>query len=248
MSEKRIAIVTGGGRNIGRKICLRFAEMGYDVGVVVRTNLAEANRVVGEVEALGGRAIAVAADVADSAAVTAMANEVIAAFGGVDILVNTAGIRPKRPLVDLSDELWAETVGVNLSGPMFACRAVLPSMIERGWGSIINVSGLVAFAPATAGSVHIAATKSGLLGMTRALANEYGQYGIRANAIVLSRIETEIQDPVDPAVLSSELARTPLRRLGKDTEIAEVCGFLASDQSSFITGQTIHINGGVFMV
>lgn len=248
MSSAKVALVMGAGRNIGRQVSLTLASQGHDIGVVVRSNLEEANRVVTEVEALGQRAIAIAADVADSGAVTKMAEQVHDEFGRVDVLVNTAGLRPKVSLVDLSDELWARVVGVNLSGPIFACRAVLPYMIEQGRGCIINVSGLVAFAPATNGSTHIAATKSGLLGMTRSIASEFGPHGIRANAIVLSRIETELPDPVDPAVLSSELARTPLRRLGTASEVARVCAFLASDDSSFVTGQTIHINGGMFMV
>ena len=247
MSDHKVSIVTGGGRNIGRQICLRFAERGDDVAVVVRSNLAEAERVVDEVNSLGGRAIAIAADIADSTAVDRMAKTVLSEFGRIDVLVNTPGLRPKKSLVDLTDELWAEVVGVNLSGPMFCCRAVLPSMIENGWGSIINVSGLVAFAPATPNSTHIAATKSGLLGMTRSIASDFGPNGVRANAIVLSRIVTEKPDEVDPAVLNGELARTPLRRLGDAAEVANVCAFLASDDSSFVTGQVIHINGGIYM-
>jgi 3-oxoacyl-[acyl-carrier protein] reductase len=242
--DGKVALVTGGGRNIGRQICLTLAEHGCDVVVNVRSNLAEATAVAEEIVALGRRAIPVAADVGDAAAVDAMVERIKAEFGRVDVLVNNAVILRHVRFLEMTEERWQELLAVVLSGPVHTCRAVLPMMMEQGTGSIINISGTVVFYGTWP---HLAAAKAGIHGLTRGLAREFGPHGIRVNIIVPSTIETVVPVPRDPDRLAAEIARTPLGRVGTTREVADVCAFLASDMSSFVTGQTIHLNGGQHM-
>jgi 3-oxoacyl-[acyl-carrier protein] reductase len=240
----RVAIVTGGGRNIGRQICLTLAQHGCDVVVNVRTDLAAAESVAAEVEALGRRALPIVADVSDRAAVEALVERTRARFGRIDVLVNNAGIYPHVPFLELTEAMWQEVLAVDLSGPLYACRAVLPSMLAQGSGSIITISGTVVFYGSWA---YLAAAKGGLHGLTRGIAREFGPKGIRANIVVPSTIETLKKVPQPPERVAAEIARTPLGRLGEVREVADVCAFLASDESSYITGQSLHVNGGQFM-
>lgn len=240
--DGKVALVTGGGRNIGRQICLTLAGYGCDVVVNVRSNLAEATSVADEVKALGRDAIAIAADVSDAAAVTRMVDEAKARFGRIDVLVNCAAILHHTPFMDVTDTSWQQLVGTVLDGPINTGRAVVPLMLAQGSGSIVNISGSVVFKGTWA---HLAAVKAGLHGLTRGMAREYGPKGIRVNVVVPSTVDTG--KPRDAARAAAEIAATPLGRFASTREIADVVAFLAGDVSSFITGQEIHVNGGQFM-
>lgn len=244
--DGRVAIVTGSGRNIGRATALELARRGAVVVVNARANRRETEGVVGEIEALGGKAIAAVADVGDQAQVNAMADRALEAFGRVDILVNNAGMRAAHGIADMTVEQWRQVLAVNLDAPFFCAQAVVPGMMERGWGRIINVSGLNAFS-GRAGGAHVCASKMGALGLTRALAAELAEYNILVNHIVPGAFDTtpppeQAGGAMPPA--AARAAGIPLGRLGMPQEIATTCAFLASDDASFITGQTIHVNGG----
>ena len=244
--DGRVAIVTGSGRNIGRATALELARRGAAVVVNARANRLEAEGVVGEIEALGGKAIAAVADVGDQAQVNGMSERALEAFGRVDILVNNAGMRAAQGVADMTVEQWRQALAVNLDAPFFCAQAVVPGMMGRGWGRIINVSGLNAFS-GRAGWAHVCASKMGALGLTRALAAELAEYNILVNHIVPGAFDTT--PPPEQAVgamppAAARAAGIPLGRLGMPEEIATACAFLASDDASFITGQTIHVNGG----
>ncbi len=244
--DGRVAIVTGSGRNIGRATALELARRGAAVVVNARANRREAEGVVGEIEALGGKAVAAVADVGDQAQVNAMVERALEAFGRVDILVNNAGMRAAQGVADMTVEQWRQVLAVNLDAPFFCAQAVVPGMMERGWGRIINVSGLNAFS-GRAGWAHVCASKMGALGLTRALAAELAEYNILVNHIVPGAFDTTPPPEQAGGVMPPAAARAagiPLGRLGMPQEIATTCAFLASDDASFITGQTIHVNGG----
>jgi len=241
--EGKVALVTGSGRNIGRATVLELAARGADVVVNARTNLAEAEAVALEAQALGVRAIALTADVADQPQVDKMISEAVAQLGPIAILVNNAGLRKVAPISELSVEEWREVVGVNMDGPFYLCKAVVPSMIERGWGRIINVSGLNAF-KGRANWAHVCASKMGALGLTRALAVELAPHGILVNHIVPGAFDTSREGLLGMPTALQRAAGIPLGRLGFPEEVAKTCAFLASEEASFMTGQTIHVNGG----
>ena len=238
----KVALVTGSGRNIGRATILELAKHGANVVVNARNNRDEAESVAAEARDLGARAIATIADVADQGQVYRMVADAISEFGRVDILVNNAGMRQSRPFVEMTVADWREVNAVNMDGPFFACQSVVPGMIERGWGRIINVSGLNAF-KGRAEWAHVCAGKMGALGLTRALAAELAPHGVRVNHIVPGAFDTtRAEGQAGPT--SAETSGIPAGRLGLPEEIGKTIAFLASDGADYITGQTIHINGG----
>ena len=244
--EGKVAIVTGSGRNIGRATAIELARRGASVVVNARSNQDEANAVADEIAAIGGSAIAVIADVGVQEQVNSMVDAALAAFGRVDILVNNAGLRAADPITDMTTEKWRSVIAVNLDGPFYCSQAVIPGMIERGWGRIINVSGLNAF-KGRADWAHVCASKMGALGLTRALAAELAEHNILVNHIVPGAFDTTPPPGQADAFAGQADARAvgiPVGRLGLPEEIATTCAFLASDDASFITGQTIHVNGG----
>ena len=241
--EGKVALVTGSGRNIGRATVLELARQGADVVTNARTNSEEAEAVAAEARELGVRAIATTADVADQGAVYKMVGQAIAEFGRVDVLVNNAGMRASKPFTKMTVEDWREVNGVNMDGPFFACQAVVPGMIERGWGRIVNVSGLNAF-KGRAEWAHVCEGKMGALGLTRALAAELAQHGILVNHIVPGAFDTSrVEGQSTPA----PNADIPVGRLGLPEEIAHTVAFLSSEGGAYITGQTIHVNGGALI-
>ena len=238
----KVALVTGSGRNIGRATVLELAKLGADVVVNARTNRDEAESVAAEARDLGAHAIATIADVADQGQVYRMVADAISEFGRVDILINNAGMRQSKPFTEMTVDDWREVNAVNMDGPFFACQSVVPGMIDHGWGRIINVSGLNAF-KGRAEWAHVCAGKMGALGMTRALAAELAPHGIRVNHIVPGAFDTtRVGDQTAPS--SAEADGIPTGRLGLPEEIGKTVAFLASDGADYITGQTIHVNGG----
>lgn len=243
----RAALVTGAGRGIGRAIALAFAGEGADVAINDYKNMDEARAVARDVEAAGQRGLAVQANVADSGQVRAMVEEVDDAFGRIDILVNNAGIVTLSRVETMDVELWDEMIAVHLRGVFLVTRQVLPGMLERGNGRIINISSQIAqigrerFA-------HYAAAKAGILGFSKSLAREVGHRGVLVNCIAPGPIATGLvpKTPDDPPMDYSSLL--PLRRSGQPEEVAPTAVFLASDASTYYCGQTLGPNGGDVML
>lgn len=239
--EGRVALVTGSGRNIGRAIVLELARQGADVVVNARSNREEAESVVAEAKGFGVRAIARIADVGNQDKAFGLIGSAIAEFGKIDILVNNAGMRASKPFADMTVEEWREVNAVNMDAPFFTSKAVVRGMIERGWGRIINVSGLNAFT-GRAEWAHVCAGKMGALGMTRALAVELAPHGILVNHIVPGAFDTSRVD--GQSAPAGQASGIPVGRLGMPGEIAKTVAFLSSEGANYITGQTIHVNGG----
>ena len=239
----KVALVTGSGRNIGRATILELARRGADVAVNARSNKDEADSVAAEARELGANTIATIADVAEQGQVYRMVADAISEFGRVDILVNNAGMRADKPFTEMTVEDWRQVNAVNMDGPFFACQAVVPGMVERGWGRIINVSGLNAF-KGRPGWAHVCAGKMGALGLTRALAAELAPHGVLVNHIVPGAFDTT---RVEGQSIPAPNPGIPVGRLGMPEEIAHTVAFLVSDGAAYITGQTIHVNGGALV-
>jgi 3-oxoacyl-[acyl-carrier protein] reductase len=240
-----VAVVTGGGRNLGAAISRALAAAGHDVAVAYATDKDAAEGVAAGIRATGAAAAAFPLELAESASATELVRRVTATFGRLDVLVNNAAVRPRRPLLETTDEDWRHVLGVNLDGPFFLSRAAAPALIERGGGSIVHISGLIALQGGGGGGAPIAASKAGLSGLSRALADELGPHGIRSNVVVPGRMDTTRAHPADPETVAAELRATPLRRIGSVEDVAALCVWLASPAAAFVTGQLIHVNGGL---
>ncbi len=241
--DGKVALVTGSGRNIGRATVLKLAGEGAHVVVNARSNQAEADAVVREARALGVKALAVIADVAKRDQVETLASRALSEFGRVDILINNAAIRPHKPFTELTDADWEHVRGVVLDGALYLTRAVIGSMVANKYGRILFFTGDGAFTGGK-GRAHVSAAKMGLVGMARALATEFAPHNIRVNVVSPGSIDTRRDNPewYQGRVPSAE--GIPLGRQGHVDEIAATCLFLVSDDGGFITGQTIHVNGG----
>ena len=241
--EGKVALVTGSGRNIGRATVLKLAGEGAHVVVNARSNQEEADAVVREATALGVKALAVIADMARKDQVDAMAARALSEFGRVDILINNAAIRPHKPFTEVTQEDWEAVRGVVLDGALYLTRAVIDSMVKNRYGRILFFTGDGAFTGGK-GRAHVSAAKMGLVGMARALASEFAEYNIRVNVVSPGSIDTRRDNPEWYQGRPPGTAGIPLGRQGKVDEIAATCLFLVSDDGGFITGQTIHVNGG----
>lgn len=240
----KVAIVTGAGKNIGRSIALSLAADGAAVAVNTRASRADAENVVKEIRAAGGRAEVFMADVADAPAVQAMVDGVIKTFGRLDMLVLNAAYRNDVPFIDMSVEEWRRVMSVTMDGSFYCIKASLPHMIKAGGGDIITFGGAKALS-SSAGRVHVAAAKHGIVGMTRTLARELAQYGIRVNCVSPGPIDTS--RPAARADAKTHYKDIPLGRLGTPDEVAAMVRFLCGAGGRFITGQTMHVNGGTQM-
>jgi 3-oxoacyl-[acyl-carrier protein] reductase len=240
----KIALVTGAGLNIGRAIALELAAAGATVAVNTRASREAAEDVVREITAAGGQAELCMADIADAAQVQQMTEGIIARHGGIDILVLNASVRKETRFVDMSFDQWRVPLSISLDGSFHCIKACLPSMIAAGGGSIIALTGSNVLTGAI-GKVHSSAAKSGLTGMIRALAREVGQHGIRANCVSPGIIDTTRPDHRSPRRDPKGLI--PLERYGESQEIAATVRFLCGPGAGYITGQTLHVNGGQSM-
>ena len=241
--EGKTALVTGSGRNIGRSIALALARDGADVVVNARSNRAEAEAVAAEVGELGRRALPVLADVGDKEQLEALLDQALDKFGGLDIVVNNAATRPHKPFAEMTYDDWRGVLATDLDSAFLTTKAALPGMMQKGWGRVVNLSGLQAF-QGRHGGAHISAAKVGLIGLTRALATELGPSGIVVNCIVPGAIDTSREGLSNATRGSARIAEIPVGRLGYTDDIASLCAFLCSDAAGFINGQTIHCNGG----
>jgi 3-oxoacyl-[acyl-carrier protein] reductase len=242
--DGRVALVTGAGRGIGRATALALARAGAHVAVHYHTSGDGAEATVREIAGLGRRALAVQADVADSAHVTAMVEAVLREMGCIDILVNNAGTASRVATAELTEAEWDRVVNVNLKGAFLCVREVLPTMTARRWGRIINISSIAGQTGGRLGA-HYAAAKAGLLGLTKFLARELAPWGITVNAVAPSGIPTDLL--YRAGVDTAELAERPVGRAGTPEEVAAAVVFLASEAAGYITGQTISLNGGLWM-
>jgi 3-oxoacyl-[acyl-carrier protein] reductase len=242
--EGKVALVTGSGRNIGRATVLKLAGEGANVVVNARSNEQEANSVVREAQDLGVKAISVIADVGKRDQVEAMAAKALSEFGRVDILINNAAIRPHKPFMELTVEDWEHVRGIVLDGALYLTRAIVPSMVKNKYGQILFFVGDGAFSGTGKGRAHISAAKMGLIGMARALASEFAEHNIRVNVVSPGSIDTRRDNPEWYQGRPPSTAGIPLGRQGHVDEIAATCLFLISEDGGFITGQTIHVNGG----
>jgi len=245
--EDRVALVTGGSRGIGAAIALRLAAEGARVALTYAGNAAAAADVVARIESDGGVAVAFQADVSDSAACAALVEAVVTRFGTLDILVNNAGITRDGLLVRMSDEDWSSVIDTNLSGAFYMTRAAGKVMMKARSGSIINISSVVGLT-GNAGQVNYASAKAGLVGMTKSVARELASRGVRANVVAPGFIATDMTDALPEAARSAAAAAIALGRFGSPEDVAACVAFLASDDASYLTGQTIAVDGGMTFV
>ncbi len=241
----RVAIVTGAGRNVGRAIALALADGGAGVAVNGRANRAEVDAVVAEIDSRGGKALAVMADVSDEAAVQRMAAAAVERFGHIDILVNNAAIRPEKPFESLSLSDWRAVHSVILEGAFLTVKATLPYLKASGSGAIVNIGGMSAHTGAKH-RAHVLAAKSGLIGFTKALANDLADAGITANCVVPGLIDT-VRAPGTKPPQHHQTSKTLAGRFGTPQEIAAAVRFLAGPGARYITGQALHVNGGAYL-
>ncbi|MDX1528149.1 MAG: 3-oxoacyl-ACP reductase family protein [Gammaproteobacteria bacterium] len=239
---QHVALVTGAGRNIGRAIVLELARRGYSVVVNGRSDQNAVDTVAEEARALGVEAVAVLADVGDSKAVSELAKGALNTFGKVDVVVNNAAIRPEKPFLELEDDDYHGVLATDLHSAFYTCRAFLPQMVAQGWGRIVNLTGMNAMHGYN-GRCPVSVAKHGLWGLTKSLAKEFGPKGITVNAISPGPIRSEHRDASMTRHIESQLEKIPLGRLGEPEDIAALCGFLASDEGGFISGQMIASNG-----
>lgn len=243
----RVALVTGASRNIGRAIALALANRGAAVAVNYAKSAAAAQEVVAEIEAGGGRAFAVQADVADADAAAAMVQAVEEHLGPIDILVNNAGITRDGLFVRMKPEDWDAVMGTNLNGLFYIVRPVVRGMMRRRWGRIINISSISGLV-GNMGQVNYAASKAAILGFTKALAREVGSRGITVNTVAPGFIETDMTAGLPEEVRATMLARTALERFGQSEEVAAAVAFLAGEDAGYITGHTLVVDGGLTMI
>lgn len=242
-NQRRKALVTGSGRNLGRSVALRLAQAGCDVAIHARGNAADAESAAQAARALGVEAITCLGDVGSRDDARKIAERVLGAFGHVDILVNVAAYRPFQNFLEMGLDDWQRVMDVNVTGVVQLTQAFLPGMVERRWGRIINFSGMNSIRGYPQ-RIHIAASKHAVWGMTKALSREFGPHNITANVISPGPAESEHEDKAFDAQILAQVKEIPLGRLGRASEIAGVVAFLASDEGGFVTGQMIGVNGG----
>ncbi|MDD5144900.1 MAG: SDR family NAD(P)-dependent oxidoreductase [Candidatus Pacebacteria bacterium] len=245
--KDKVAIVTGARRGMGRTHALRLAKEGARV-VVSDISQEDCQKVADEIKKAGGEAIAVECDVSKKKDVDDMVKKAVGEWGKVDILVNNAGICQFKPFLDLTEEEWDRTIDINLKGYFLCAQAAAKEMAKQKSGAIVNVAsvamGQVGVGFATL--AHYSASKGGIIGLTETMAVELGPLNIRVNAVAPGAIETPMVDPLkqDPKTMEGVLARVPLHRMGKPEEVSNLVAFLASEQSSYMTGSTVVVDGG----
>jgi 3-oxoacyl-[acyl-carrier protein] reductase len=242
----RGALVTGGSRGIGRAVVLRLAGQGADVAFSYRGNEEAATSCVAEIEAMGRKALAVQADVADPAAAEALVGQALEALGKVDILVNNAGITRDDLIMRMSVDTWREVLETNLFGAFYVTKAVMRPMLRAKYGRIINMTSVAGIA-GNAGQANYSSAKAGLIGLTKATAREVASRGITANAVAPGFVLTELTESLPENIKAAILAATPLGRFATPEEIASAVAFLASDDAAYITGHVLTVDGGLVM-
>ena len=247
MSEEiKVALVTGATRGIGKQIALELADNGYSISLNYRTMSEEVEALKKEIEEKGVKCLLVNGDISNFEACEKMANETIAEFGQIDVLVNNAGITKDGLLMRMKQEDFTKVIDINLVGTFNMTRNVIPFMIKKRAGRIINVASVVGIT-GNAGQTNYAASKAGIIGFTKSLAKEVASRNILVNAIAPGFITTDMTDVLSDSVKENIGTQIPLNRMGTPKEVAKVVKFLASEDSSYITGQIINIDGGMVM-
>jgi 3-oxoacyl-[acyl-carrier protein] reductase len=244
--EGRVALVTGGGRGLGRAIAVRLAQAGTKVAISYRSNDAAAGETAELVRKAGAGCETFKGDVSSSEDVEALMKGVGEAFGPVEILVNNAGTTRDNLLLRMKDAEFEEVLATNLKGTYLCTRAVLRGMVRACWGRIVNISSVVGLV-GNAGQANYAASKAGMIGFTKSVAREVAGRGITANAVAPGYVETELTGVLPENVKEQILGQVPVGRFGEPEEIAEVVAFLAGERAAYVTGQTIAVDGGMVM-
>lgn len=241
----KIALVTGAAQGIGRDIALGLAADGADVALC-DVNLEAARKTAADIEAKGRKSLALKANVASSAEVTAMIDQVAEKFGRIDILVNNAGITRDGLILRMKDEDWDLVLSINLKGAFLCTKSALKYMTKQRSGTIINIASIVG-AMGNAGQANYVASKAGLIGLTKTIAREYANRNVTANAVAPGFIDTAMTQALTEQVRTDLAKQIPLGRLGSSEDVASAVRFLASPAAAYITGQVIHVNGGMYM-
>lgn len=243
---KPVALITGASHGIGKQIALTFAAHGYDLILNYSSSAAAAAKVASACEGLGARVLSVQCNVADYAAVGAMVNQGLSTFGTIDVLINNAGITKDNLILRMKESDFDEVIAVNLKGSFNTIQHVSKTMLRNKKGRIINLSSVIGLL-GNAGQANYAASKGGLIALTKSVAREFASRGITVNAIAPGFIQTKMTDALPEDVKSSVLSQIPLARFGQPEDIAHTALFLASDHASYITGQVIPVDGGMAM-
>ncbi|WP_126426252.1 3-oxoacyl-[acyl-carrier-protein] reductase [Brevibacillus marinus] len=246
MLTGKVALVTGASRGIGRAIALRLAEAGADVIVNYAGNEALAQAVVEQIASMGRSASKVRANVANPQEVQEMFQTILDQYGRLDVLVNNAGITRDNLLIRLKEEEWDEVIATNLKGVFNCIKAAARPMMKQRWGRIINISSVVGVL-GNPGQANYAAAKAGVIGLTKTSARELASRNITVNVVAPGFIETDMTDKLPEEVKTAMLNQIPLGRFGQVDDVAQLVCFLASDAAGYITGQTLHVDGGMYM-
>ncbi|QDX95038.1 3-oxoacyl-[acyl-carrier-protein] reductase [Brevibacillus laterosporus] len=246
MIEGKVALITGASRGIGRAIALKYAEAGANIIVNYSGNEAKAQETVADIEKLGREAIMIRANVGNTEEAENMVKEALERFGKIDILVNNAGITRDNLLMRMKESEWDDVINVNLKGVFNMTKALTRPMMKQRSGSMINITSVVGVL-GNAGQANYVAAKAGVIGLTKTTARELASRNIKVNAIAPGFVDTDMTDVLPEDVKGGILAQIPFNRLGSADEIANVALFLASDASSYMTGQTLHVDGGMYM-
>lgn len=242
---RRAALITGAGRNIGRACALGLAEDGFDVAINGSSDRAAAEKVAAEAATLGARTLVVMGDVGRPDDCKRIADAAIAQFGAVDVLINNAAVRPGKPFLEASEDEWRRVMSVDLDAAVWLTRACLPGMLQKGWGRVINFTGMNAMA-GHGGRASVSVAKHGVWGLTKSLAKEFGANGITVNAISPGPIAADDanQKEYSSAQRQQTVGRVPVGRMGTPIEVAAAARLLASEAGAYINGQMIQVNGG----
>ncbi len=246
MSEKKVALITGANTGIGKVIALQLAKDGYDILLNYVFNEEAANEVKAEIEALGQECALLYADISDYAAVEGMMKEGFAAFGRIDVLVNNAGITKDNLILRMGEDEFDAVINVNLKGTFNCCKHIARKMLKQRTGTIINIASIIG-EMGNPGQVNYGASKAGVIGLTKTLAKEFASRHITVNAIAPGFIETAMTDRIPEKERNAMIEAIPLGALGQPEDIANLVSFLASKNATYITGQIIGVNGGLYM-
>ena len=244
-ADRKVAIITGGGQGIGRSIVLELAEIGVDI-VAADINIEAAESAAAEAAAAGINALAIEVNVADADNVNAMVEKTLEKYGRIDFLVNNAGITRDGLMMRMGDDAWKAVIDINLTGTYLCSKAVIRTMMKQRSGRIVNISSVVG-AMGNAGQTNYAASKAGVVGMTKALASEVAARGINVNAVAPGFIQTAMTDSLPEKARDELVGLIPNGRLGLPEDVSAAVKFLLSDDASYITGQVLHVNGGMYM-